>query len=228
MTATNGTGESVVTLTDDAGKYSFSTLTPGSWTIRATAPGYATKTLPAITLPNQTLEIRLVPLSGSIELSVRTPIGGPASGITVTVQRMTANADIYSIVTSVDGNAFFAQDTIVEGTYTVTLSDSIIPARFVSQTFVLNVDRGAATRFATYLGTFGAFVAVPIAGIPASGFGPGTPLSVDVALIKNGVLTHQNGRQSKSCIIRWSRTWTIFNCYPIPRIDSKFDTCFNQ
>ena len=191
VTATNGTGESVVTLTDDAGKYSFSTLTPGSWTIRATAPGYATKTLPAITLPNQTLEIRLVPLSGSIELSVRTPIGGPASGITVTVQRMTANADIYSIVTSVDGNAFFAQDTIVEGTYTVTLSDSIIPARFVSQTFVLNVDRGAATRFATYLGTFGAFVAVPIAGIPASGFGPGTPLSVDVALIKNGVLTHQ-------------------------------------
>ena len=191
VTATDAAGKSEVTLTDDAGRYSFSTLTPGSWTIRATAPGYATKTLPAVSLPNQNFEIRLVPLSGSIELSVRTPIGGPASGITVTVQRIIANADIYSIVTSNDGNAFFAQDTIVEGTYTVTISDSIIPARYVSQTFVLNVDRGAATRFATYLGTFGAFVAVPIAGIPASGFGPATPLSVDVALIKNGVLMHQ-------------------------------------
>jgi uncharacterized protein (DUF2141 family) len=191
VTATDAAGKSEVTLTDDAGRYSFSTLTPGSWTIRATAPGYATKTLSAVSLPNQNFEIRLVPLSGSIELSVRTPIGGPASGITVTVQRMIASADIYSIVTSNDGNAFFAQDTIVEGTYTVTISDSIIPARYVSQTFVLNVDRGAATRFATYLGTFGAFVAVPISGIPASGFGPATPLSVDVALIKNGVLMHQ-------------------------------------
>jgi len=191
VTATDAAGKSEITLTDDAGKYSFNTLTPGSWTIRATAPGYATKTMAAISLPNQSLEIKLVPLSGSIELSVRTPIGGPATGITVTVQRMTANADVYSIVTNSVGNAIFAQDTIVEGTYTVTISDSIVPARYVGQTFVLNVDRGSATRFATYLGTFGAFVAVPISGIPASGFGPSTPLSVDVALIKNGVLMHQ-------------------------------------
>jgi hypothetical protein len=192
VTASNGAGESVVTLTDDAGKYSFNTLTPGTWTIRATAPGYATKTISPVSVPRSTdLEIGLVPLSGSIELSVKTPIGGPATGITVTVQRMTANADVYPLVTNSDGNAIFDQDTIVEGTYTVTISDSIVPARYVGQTFVLNVDRGAATRFATYLGTFGAFIAVPIAGIPASGFGPGTPLSVDVALIKNGVLTHQ-------------------------------------
>lgn len=191
VTATDAAGKSEVTLTDDAGRYSFSTLTPGSWTIRATAPGYATKTLAAVSLPNQNLEIRLVPLSGSIELSVRTPIGGPATGITVSVQRMTANADIYSTVTSSNGNAIFAESTIVEGSYSVTIRDSLVPERFVGQTFELNVDRGAATRFATYLGTFGAFVAVPIAGIPASGFGPGTPLSVDVALIKDGVLTHQ-------------------------------------
>ncbi len=191
VTATDAAGNSQVTLSDDAGRYSFNTLTPGSWTIRSTAPGYATKTLAAVSLPNNNLMLRLVPLSGSIELSVRTPIGGPATGIRVTVQRMTVNADIYSTVTGIDGNAIFASSNIVEGTYTVTISDSIVPARFVGQTFVLNVDRGAATRFATYLGTFGAFVAVPIAGIPASGFGPGTPLNVDVALIKNGVLMHQ-------------------------------------
>lgn len=191
VTATDAAGNSQVTLSDDAGRYSFNTLTPGSWTIRSTAPGYATKTLAAVSLPNNNLMLRLVPLSGSIELSVRTPIGGPAIGITVTVQRMTGNADIYSTVTGSDGNAIFASGNIVEGTYTVAISDSIVPARFVGQTFVLNVDRGAATRFATYLGTFGAFVAVPIAGIPASGFGPGTPLSVDVALIRDGVLMHQ-------------------------------------
>lgn len=192
VTASNGAGESVVTLTDDGGKYSFNTLTPGIWTVRATAPGYATKAISPISVPRSTdLEIRLVPLSGSIELSVRTPIGGPATGITVTVQRLTANADAYRLVTNSDGNAIFDQSNIVEGTYTVTISDSIVPARYVGQTFVLNVDRGSATRFATYLGTFGAFVAVPIAGIPASGFGPATPLSVDVALIKDGVLMHQ-------------------------------------
>ena len=191
VTATDATGKSEVTLTDDSGRYSFSTLNPGSWTVRSTAPGYSSKTLPAVSLPNTNLQIRLTPLPGSIELSVRTPIGGPASGISVIVQRNVANADVYSIVTGADGNAIFNAQTIVEGTYTVTITDSLIPARYVNQTFVLNVDRGSSTRFAAYLGTYGAFLAIPIAGVPASGFGPSTPLSVDVALIKDGLLMHQ-------------------------------------
>jgi hypothetical protein len=191
VTATDAAGKSEVTLTDDSGRYSFSTLTPGSWTIRSTAPGYASKTLAAISLPNTDLQIRLIPLAGSIELSVRSPIGGPATGISVVVQRNVANADVYTIITGTDGNALFNEQTIVEGTYTVTITDSIIPARYVSQTFVLNVDRGSSTRFAAYLGTYGAFLAIPISGIPASSFGPSTPLSVDVALLKDGLLMHQ-------------------------------------
>ncbi len=190
ITATDNSGKSEITLSASDGQYSFSKLAAGQWNIRAISTGFDSYSV-LVDVPVINQAIPLTALPGSIELSLRTPIGGRASGINVTVQRLITGASVYSKTTTTDGDAFFTGNTIVAGNYEVKITDSIVPPRYASQTFLLNVDRGSATRFAVYLGSRGAFVAIPIAGIPALAFGPSTPLSLDVALVRDGIVYHQ-------------------------------------
>ena len=178
-------GLSALAVTDTTGLYRFETLTPGDWTIQAIAYGYARiDPLPIsiIGTTNADQNIFLSPLAGSIELSLLTPIGAPASDIEVQIARADGSMDEKKTTLAI-GQAFFTNKTA--GSYTVTISDTFDPPRYVPQTFYIKVERSSTTSFAVYLGTYGSFISIPVVGIPASSFGPATPLDVGVALINN-------------------------------------------
>jgi len=178
-------GLSAIAVTDTSGLYRFETLTPGDWTIQAIAYGYARiDPLPIsiIGTTNSDQNIFLSPLAGSIELSLLTPIGAPASDIEVQIARADGSMDERKTTLAI-GQAFFTNKTA--GSYTVTISDTFDPPRYVPQTFYVKVERSSTTSFAVYLGTYGSFISIPVIGIPASSFGPATPLDVGVALINN-------------------------------------------
>jgi hypothetical protein len=184
VTASNTSGLSAVTAADTTGEYNYGTsLISGLWRIQANAFGYSPSQPFNTTVSgtnNEFINIFLDPLNGSIELSLLNPIGGAVEGIKVTAQK--TNYSPITQTTSANGLVVFDGTNMVYGTYSVSVVDTASPPRFVSQTFLINVDRGSTTRFAVYLGTYGSFVSIPIAGIPAPSFGPSTPLSLDVAL----------------------------------------------
>ena len=188
VTASNTSGLSAVTAAGTTGVYDYGTsLISGIWRVQATAFGYS-PSLPFNTTVsgtnNEFVNVFLDALNGSIELSLLNPIGAAIEGIKVTVQK--TNYSAITQTSSANGLVVFEGTNMVYGTYSVSVVDTASPPRFVSQTFLVNVDRGSTTRFAVYLGTYGSFVSIPIVGIPAPAFGLSTPLSVDVALTTAG------------------------------------------
>ena len=188
VTASNTSGLSAVTAAGTTGVYDYGTsLISGTWRVQATAFGYS-PSLPFNTTVsgtnNEFVNVFLDALNGSIELSLLNPIGAAIEGIKVTVQK--TNYSAITQTSSANGLVVFEGTNMVYGTYSVSVVDTASPPRFVSQTFLVNVDRGSTTRFAVYLGTYGSFVSIPIVGIPAPAFGLSTPLSVDVALTTAG------------------------------------------
>ncbi|MEI7505297.1 MAG: carboxypeptidase-like regulatory domain-containing protein [Actinomycetes bacterium] len=176
-------GLSAIAVTDTTGLYRFETLTPGDWTIQAIAYGYARVDPLPISITGTTnadQNIFLSPLPGSIELSLLNPIGAPASDIEVRIARADGSMDERQTTLAI-GQAFFSNKTA--GSYTVTISDTFNPPRYVPQTFYVKVEHSSTTSFAVYLGTYGSFISIPVTGIPASSFGPATPLDVGVALV---------------------------------------------
>lgn len=188
VTASNTSGLSAVTAAGTTGEYNYGTsLISGTWRVQATAFGYSPSQPFNTTVSgtnNDFVNVFLDALNGSIELSLLNPIGGAIEGIKVTVQK--TNYSAITLTSSANGLVVFDGTNMVYGTYSVSVVDTASPPRFVSQTFLINVDRGSTTRFAVYLGTYGSFVSIPIVGIPAPAFGPSTPLSVDVALTNAG------------------------------------------
>ena len=187
---TDGGGKTESTISDSAGYYTFSNLAPGPWTVQTISTGFSRFNGP-VNVPQSDFDIHLTALPGSLELNVRNPIGSGASDIKVTIER--TGDTPYSQTTEGDGPVNFSG--LISGTYSVDISDSQIPARYANQNFDVNIDRGSATRFSVYLGIRGSFIAVPIAGIPASAFGPSIPLEVDVALIKDNIVYHQTSTE---------------------------------
>ena len=187
VSASNSTGLSAVTVSDTTGEYNYGTsLVSGAWKVQASAYGYSPSSVVNATVSganNDNVNLFLIPLNGTLELSLLTPIGGPIEGIRVIIQK-----DGYSAISQTStatGQLIFDGSNMVYGAYSVSVTDTASPPRFVSQNFLVNIDRASTTRFAVYLGTYGSFISIPVAGIPASAFGPVTPLSVDVGLLNS-------------------------------------------
>lgn len=193
VSASNSSGLSALTISNPTGVYDYGTsLVSGSWKVQASAYGYSPSAVVNATVSgtnNNNVNLFLIPLNGSLELSLLTPIGGPIEGIKVTIQK--TDYSPISQTSSTTGQLIFEGPTLVYGTYSVSVVDTASPPRYVSQNFLVNIDRASSTSFAVYLGTYGSFISVPVAGIPASAFGPVTPLGVDVALLnRNGVVIY--------------------------------------
>ncbi len=187
VSASNLSGLSAVSVASRTGVYNYGTsLISGSWKVQATAYGYTPSNIVSATVSganNDNVNLFLIPLNGSLELSLLTPIGGPIEGIKVTIQKTGYNPNTQT--SAATGQLVFNDSNMVYGTYAVSVVDTSSPPRFVSQNFLVNIDRASTTRFAVYLGTYGSFISIPVAGIPAPAFGPVTPLGVDVALINS-------------------------------------------
>ncbi len=181
VTATKG---SVVTsgITNGVGRYFLAGLDEGSWDVVVSAVGFATSSATANISAggSLTLDLSLTPLAGSVEFTIKTSGGTPITGIDVTVSASPARS------ARSDGNGLVSIGDLDAGAYTVTIVDSLPEARFASQSFVVNVERGYTTRLPVYMGSTKSVVVIGVAGIPASGFGPQTPLAVTVGLDPGG------------------------------------------
>jgi protocatechuate 3,4-dioxygenase beta subunit len=171
------------TTTDSSGDFVFTNVAAGTWTATVSATGYLTTSRSSIELTVGTITTQdfvLAASAGSVEFTIKTSGGTPITGIDVTVSASPARS------ARSDGNGLVSIGDLDAGAYTVTVVDSQTPARFAPQSFVVNVERGYTTRLPVYMGSTKSVVVIGVAGIPASGFGPQTPLAVTVGLDPGG------------------------------------------
>ncbi|MDA0371355.1 MAG: carboxypeptidase regulatory-like domain-containing protein [Actinomycetota bacterium] len=183
LTATKG-AIIVSGTTNGSGQYFLPGLDEGSWDVVVTAPGFVSASATAVIAAgaSSTLNLTLTPLDGILEISVRTSGGNPIDGVTVSAYTTSAKTTLVSTTSSSNGIANLTG--LAAGQYWILVEDGT--DRFVSQEFLVNIDRGYTTRLPVYLGSTKSVVVIGVAGIPASGFGPQTPLAVSVGLDPGG------------------------------------------
>ncbi|PFG05371.1 carboxypeptidase regulatory-like domain-containing protein [Bacillus sp. es.034] len=127
------------TTTDGSGQYSFTSLTPGSYTLLFTASGYATQTLGAIVVSNTVtiVDAALSRLSGALIGTVQDPNASAIPGATVTVFQN--NIQISSAIT--DANGQYMVPGLPPGSYTIVVS----APNYTTETVAAMIESGQTT-----------------------------------------------------------------------------------
>jgi hypothetical protein len=177
VAATNGFGTSISTVSDSSGNYVFANLAAGNWNLTVSAVGFETLTLANVSVTagqTTTQNLALTALGGSLTLTARTSSGTAIEGLTITLSR---DNNSIPLPATADPHVY-AATSISPGQYVVSITDP--NSRYASQSFVVNIERGYATSLPVYLGTTRSVLVVAVAGIPADGFGPQSPLDVKI------------------------------------------------
>ena len=182
-------------ITNAAGEYRFSGLTPSLWTIAVQSLGHAafsgtvdgdsaTQGDQALAVGTTTKNVTLSSLPGVLEMYTRTSAGNPINNIRVRVYASEAafNADPATTLADVtSANGIAKAESLAAGQHWVVVTDAT--GVYASQSFVVNIDRGFTTQLPVYLGSTRAVVVIGLAGIPATGFGPQAALDLKVRLV---------------------------------------------
>jgi hypothetical protein len=182
VAATNGFGTSVSAVSDSSGNYVFANVPTGTWTITVSAFGYDLLTVANVSISagqTTTQNLALTPRGGSLTLTARTSTGTPVEGLTITLSQN--GATLHTLTASITDPHVYSATSITAGQYNATVTDP--NSRYAGQSFVVNIERGYATSLPVYLGTTRSVLVVALAGIPANGFGPQTPLDVKVRAV---------------------------------------------
>jgi hypothetical protein len=198
------------TTSDSNGDYLFTSLASGSWDVTVSATGYVTtsrtgdQAIRVVTGVITTQDFVLAPSNGQLTFTVQTSGGTPIQGIEVTVS---AGSFSSSTTSAVSGLVSFTG--LEPGVYAVTVTDSQSPPRFAPQSFVVNVERGYTTTLPIHMGSTKSVVVIGVAGIPAVGFGPQTPLAVEVGLVSGATVV-----ATESAVVGFDRSIATFTEVP--------------
>ena len=110
---------------------------------------------------------------GSLLMVVRNAIGITQSGIKAQLTPVTPGVTDPDSSQS-DGAIAYAPSTIPPGDYTITLTDTNTPPRFVNQSFLVHINSNQTTSLLIDLAAVNT-VYIPIEVVPAADFGPATP-----------------------------------------------------
>ncbi|QHE62502.1 hypothetical protein FHE72_16855 [Rossellomorea vietnamensis] len=154
------------TTSNGSGQYSFTSLTPGSYSLIFTANGYATQTLGAIVVSNTVtiVDASLSRLAGALVGTIQDPNSAAIPGATVTVFQN--NIQISTVVT--DANGQYMVPGLPPGSYSVVVS----APNYTTETVAAMIESGQTTTLNVTLnenpGTLTGFVrdtnSNPIAG----------------------------------------------------------------
>ena len=189
-TITVSSGENCVTGTSSPYICSISGLALKSLTFTASKSGYVTQTGVAITDNLLAASVDLLPgPSGSLVMVVRNALGATQQFIQATITS-SPDSGSYSPTTSDANGKIEFNGTLPAGDYSITLTDTNTPPRFVNQSFLVHINSNQTTSLLIDLAAINT-VYIPIEVVPATDFGPATPYpsNVSVSLYKTGTGT---------------------------------------
>jgi hypothetical protein len=190
-TITVSSGENCVTGTSSPYTCSISGLALKGLTFTASKSGYVTQTGVAITDNLLAASVALLPgPSGSLVMVVRNALGVTQQFIQAAITSSPDSGSYSPATSDATGKIQFSAGTLPAGDYSITLSDTNTPPRFVNQSFLVHINSNQTTSLLIDLAAINT-VYIPIEVVPASNFGPATPYpsNVLVSLYKTGVGT---------------------------------------
>jgi hypothetical protein len=190
-TITVSSGENCLTGTSSPYTCSISGLALKTLTFTASKSGYVTQTGVAITDNLLTASVNLLPgPSGSLVMVVRNALGVTQQFIQATITSSPDSGSYSPTTSDANGKIQFSAGTLPAGDYTITLTDTNTPPRFVNQSFLVHINSNQTTSLLIDLAAINT-VYIPIEVVPAADFGPAIPYpsNVSVSLYKTGVGT---------------------------------------
>jgi hypothetical protein len=190
-TITVSSGENCLTGTSSPYTCSISGLALKTLTFTASKSGYVTQTGVAITDNLLTASVNLLPgPSGSLVMVVRNALGVTQQFIQATITSSPDSGSYSPTTSDANGKIQFSAGTLPAGDYTITLTDTNTPPRFVNQSFLVHINSNQTTSLLIDLAAINT-VYIPIEVVPAANFGPAIPYpsNVSVSLYKTGVGT---------------------------------------